>query len=121
MNFVPLITNLEPSGIVHLFNPYLNKPTEHVMGDQVKDFAKTAVNNIHCSPFACTDLPHVLEYNQVGWVQSNLVLAIPSHILVLHVASRRTGSVVTWVVLADPRSCFLQMGMIFAMQRGRWG
>lgn len=97
------------------------------MGDQAKGFARTMVNNIHCSPFVCTDPPPVLEYSQVGWAQSNLsntVLALPSHLLVLQVQEkwfRRIVSVVTWIVLTDPRSCFLQGHMVFAIQRGQLG
>lgn len=98
MNFVPLTTSLEPDGIIYLFDPYLTKLTEDAMGDQAKGFARTMVNNIHCSPFVCTDPPPVLECSQVGWVQSNLsktVLALPSDLLVLQVP--RNGFLEDWL------------------------
>lgn len=69
LDFVPLITSLEPGGVVHLLKPYLKRLPEDATGDQAKGFAKMAINNILCSAFACTGPPHVLEYNQVGWVQ----------------------------------------------------
>lgn len=50
------------------------KQMENAIGDQVKSFVKVTVKNIGCSPFACTDLPCVLKYGQVDWVQSNLML-----------------------------------------------
>lgn len=84
LNLGQLSTSLEPGGIVHLFKPYLKELPEDATGDQAEGFAKMTINNIHCSPFACTDSPHVLEYNEVGWAQ--LRAGYSRHVLVLHMS-----------------------------------
>lgn len=70
--------------------------------------------------FLCLDMG-ILEYRQVGWMQSKLIPVTSLLFRCPEMASRRTGSVVTLVGLADPRCCFLQREMLFATQRGWWG